>query len=186
MPVFRSREGFASSRSNSGGACSLGYGIAGRRRIRGWWHPFDAVNAKSSVLHLQASWLAHSVSPAEFRRRAGIRWSKFWVLGEGTPHWDNARCQLPGRVRSFVRIHQPDHVERDDLRAHQPGMDGLHRSQRGNVSDRRMAGRRHARTLWPTWEQHVWTDVHSMTPTGRRRASCLVGAGLITIVLPFP
>ena len=110
------------------------------------------------MLHLQASWLAHGVPIAEFRRRAGIRWSKFWVLGEGTPHWDDPRASFQGEYEvssgyinvamSSETICVPTSLEWMVYTDHNEGTYLIGTWLVDVVKD-----------LWPTWDQHVWTTV---------------------------
>jgi hypothetical protein len=123
---------------------------------RDWWHPYDAVDAETSVLHLQASWLAHNVSIAEFRRRAGIRWSKFWVMGEGTPHWDDSGASFQGEYEvssafisptmSSETICVPTSLEWMVYTDHNEGTYLIGAWLVEAIKD-----------LWPTWERYVWT-----------------------------
>src|SRR5437870_2228852 len=54
-----------------------------------WWHPYTAFASEIEPLRLQSGWLFHELPPIEFRRRAALRWSKFWVMSEGAPRWDD-------------------------------------------------------------------------------------------------
>jgi hypothetical protein len=52
-----------------------------------WWHPLDSCLAEPSAVRLQSSWLIEELPIADFRRRAALRWSQFWAIGEGSPTW---------------------------------------------------------------------------------------------------
>jgi hypothetical protein len=131
---------------------------------RDWWHPFDAMDRETETLELESGWLAVEVSVAEFRRRAALRWSKFWVLGEGTPHFDDPRPSFQGEYevsaayisptmsneticapRSLAWLVYTDHNDRTIL---------VGQWLVEKIKD-----------VWPTWERHIWTTPFHEQPS---------------------
>jgi hypothetical protein len=125
-------------------------------RARDWWHPHDALNREADTLCLEASWLAHEVSVEEFRRRGALRWSKFWMLGEGSPHWDDPRPSFQGEYEvsaahinltlSSETICTPRSLDWMIYTNHNEATYLIGSWPVDAIND-----------LWPAWERHIWT-----------------------------
>jgi hypothetical protein len=124
---------------------------------RDWWHPYDAIDREPDTLCLEASWLAAEVSIAEFRRRAALRWSTFWVLGEGTPRFDDPRPSFQGEyavsaayispTMSSETICTPRTLDWMIYTDHNEATYLIGAWVLDVVKD-----------LWPNWERHLWTS----------------------------
>lgn len=133
------------------------------------WHPHDAVAPETEVLCLQSAWLESEVSIEEVRRRAAPRYSSFWVLGEGAPHWDTVPSSFdedfevsPAYLwltpasetictpRSLDWMAYTDHYEAT------------------YVLGRRLVDL--VKELWPTWDRHIWISPFYEHPARGRDA----------------
>jgi hypothetical protein len=121
-----------------------------------YWHPLTAFLSDPSALRLETKWLLPAVPDDEFRRCAALRWSKFWVIGEGTPTWDDVGHSYQGEfeissrfaspVLSSETIVVPTSLEWFAYTDHNDSVCLVGEWLTEVVKD-----------LWPTWEQHVWT-----------------------------
>lgn len=93
-----------------------------------------------------------------------MRWSSFWVIGEGAPHWDDVKGNIQGDfeisaryvapILSFETVVVPTSLDWLAYTDHNDSVFLVGEWLIDTVKD-----------LWPGWEQHIWSSPFYEHPT---------------------